>query len=95
MSVEIFRTFVGLRTYNAVKELKDIVTTIDDCLEEFRLPSYYRDPSFHVSVCWAVGDVKANIPNDVLDNLQVIFKSTQTNVEFLFYVLTFSFSSRF
>ena len=56
-----------------MKELKDIVTKIDDCLEEFRLPPYYNDPSFHVSVCWAVGDVKSNIPKDVLSDLQVLY----------------------
>ena len=66
-----------MRTYHATKELKDIVTKIDDCLEEFRLPSYYSDPSFHVSVCWAVGDVKSNISKDVLSDLQVFLYDTQ------------------
>lgn len=32
--------------------LKSITNKIDKCLDEFKLPKYYEDPKFHVSVLW-------------------------------------------
>ena len=66
-----FRTFVGIQVAGAADRLEELVSHTDQCLAEFNLPQYYKDPSFHASVCWAVGDVKTKITHKDKEHLQV------------------------
>ncbi|XP_041457540.1 U6 snRNA phosphodiesterase-like [Lytechinus variegatus] len=64
------RTFLGLKIGAGHEVLCDLVKLADDCLQEFSLPVFYEDPSFHVSFCWCVGDVSSRIGPKVLQELQ-------------------------
>uniref|UniRef100_A0A1B6INN0 U6 snRNA phosphodiesterase n=1 Tax=Homalodisca liturata TaxID=320908 RepID=A0A1B6INN0_9HEMI len=55
------RTFLGLRAVTGVTELCATTHALDECLAEFRLPPFYLDPSFHMSVLWVVGDLRATL----------------------------------
>ncbi|XP_064467357.1 U6 snRNA phosphodiesterase 1-like [Ornithodoros turicata] len=46
------RTFLGLKALAGEKTLKDMVTEVDACLEEYELPTFYDPPSFHMSLAW-------------------------------------------
>ena len=55
------RTFVGLEASVGVKELQKLTYTVDKCFKEYNLPSFYYPPSFHVSLGWCLGDMRAFI----------------------------------
>uniref|UniRef100_A0A1B6KUX3 U6 snRNA phosphodiesterase n=2 Tax=Graphocephala atropunctata TaxID=36148 RepID=A0A1B6KUX3_9HEMI len=55
------RTFLGLRALTGVTELCTATCVLDECLAEFRLPPFYKEPSFHMSVLWVVGDARATL----------------------------------
>ncbi|KAK7590960.1 hypothetical protein V9T40_002573 [Parthenolecanium corni] len=57
------RTFIALKVGVGYQQLMNCVTAIDQCLSEFRLPTYYEDPSFHLSLIWCVGDKKEELTN--------------------------------
>ncbi|XP_076043323.1 U6 snRNA phosphodiesterase 1 [Oratosquilla oratoria] len=61
LNEERTRTFLGLRVCHGRSELQDIVSEIDSCLTDYRLPSFYKDGSFHVSIAWCVGDEEATL----------------------------------
>lgn len=52
------RTFIALALEPAddLQPARRLVTDLDAALHEFRLPAYYADPSFHVSLMWCLGD---------------------------------------
>jgi len=50
------RTFLGIQVDRGDSQLREIVEKIDECLREFKLTTFYEDPSFHVSIGWCVGD---------------------------------------
>lgn len=66
------RTFVGIKVCSGSDMLRRYMSAIDRSLDEFKLPKYYENPSFHLSVAWCVGDVKAKIPKDQIEDLQRI-----------------------
>ncbi|KAK7074942.1 poly(U)-specific 3'-to-5' RNA exonuclease [Halocaridina rubra] len=51
------RTFLGLRVCHGRNELDDIVSQVNVCIDEYRLPPFYKDGSYHASVAWCTGDV--------------------------------------
>ena len=55
------RTFVGLEASVGVKDLQKVTYSVDKCLKEFNLPSFYYPPSFHVSLGWCLGDMRSLI----------------------------------
>ena len=55
------RTFVGLEASVGVKELQKLTYTVDKCFKEYSLPPFYYPPSFHVSLGWCLGDMRAVI----------------------------------
>lgn len=57
------RTFVGLEATVGVKELQKLTTCVDYCFSEYKLPPFYYPPSFHVSLGWCLGDMRAQIRN--------------------------------
>lgn len=52
------RTFIGLQISDSDESLKKLVQTLNNCLNEYKLPSFYKDASFHVSIAWCLGDYK-------------------------------------
>lgn len=55
------RTFVGLETTAGVQDLQRLTYGVDKCLKEYNLPPFYYPPSFHVSLGWCLGDMRAPI----------------------------------
>ncbi|XP_077291208.1 U6 snRNA phosphodiesterase 1 [Arctopsyche grandis] len=56
------RTFVGLKVEDSyVEQLEEVVAKVDKRLFEFNLQSFYKNPSFHVSLIWCLGDKKEEL----------------------------------
>ncbi|XP_054287241.1 U6 snRNA phosphodiesterase 1 [Macrosteles quadrilineatus] len=66
------RTFLGLKVESGSKHLCDMAHALDGCLAEFRLPPFYEDPQFHMSVLWVVGDAQHKLES-ILPKLQAEF----------------------
>lgn len=68
------RTFLGIEVLAGHELLINSVHLLDDCLSEFQLPVFYKNPSFHVSIAWALGNEKKKLTN-MLPKLQQKFQS--------------------
>ncbi|PNF43255.1 U6 snRNA phosphodiesterase [Cryptotermes secundus] len=68
------RTFIGLTVAAGHKSLIAVVNVLNKCLADFRLPPFYKEPSFHMSIAWCVGNYVEQIERDVLPQLQVAFQ---------------------
>ncbi|XP_031628701.1 U6 snRNA phosphodiesterase [Contarinia nasturtii] len=59
------RTFISLSFVDkesvAAQILEYIVNKLDNCLNEFKLPPFYKEASFHVSLLWCLGDRKQEL----------------------------------
>ncbi|XP_062403280.1 U6 snRNA phosphodiesterase 1 isoform X2 [Sardina pilchardus] len=64
------RTFVGLEISTGHAQLTGLAKVIDKTMEEFRLATFYQNPSFHVSLGWCVGDQTAQLQSACLAQLQ-------------------------
>ncbi|CAL1539978.1 unnamed protein product [Lymnaea stagnalis] len=60
------RTFVCLELSQDETDFIDFVKAVDKSFGEFKLPSYYKDPSFHISIGWCLGDVVNQISEETL-----------------------------
>jgi 2'-5' RNA ligase len=49
---------VSLNVSEGKKELISLIGHIDRVLEEFGFPTYYKNPSPHVSIAWLLGDIR-------------------------------------
>lgn len=56
-NAERTRTFLGMEVCSGHAQLLDLVKAVDKTMTEFRLDTFYKDPSFHVSLAWCVGDL--------------------------------------
>ncbi|XP_074696198.1 U6 snRNA phosphodiesterase 1 isoform X3 [Strix aluco] len=66
------RTFIGLEVSAGHFQLLELVSEVDRVLEEFDLPTFYKDPSFHISLAWCVGDLSGRLDGQCLQELQDI-----------------------
>ncbi|XP_012688569.2 U6 snRNA phosphodiesterase isoform X1 [Clupea harengus] len=64
------RTFLGLEISIGHAQLVELTKVIDRTMEEFRLTTFYQNPSFHVSLGWCVGDQIAQLKSACLPQLQ-------------------------
>lgn len=64
------RTFVGLEVTSGHAQFLDLVSEVDQVMEEFELPTFYQDPSFHISLAWCVGDARPHLEAQCLRELQ-------------------------
>ncbi|XP_067444956.1 U6 snRNA phosphodiesterase 1 isoform X1 [Thunnus thynnus] len=55
-NAERTRTFLGMEVLTGHAQLLDLARVVDRTMTEFRLDTFYKDPSFHVSLAWCVGD---------------------------------------
>ncbi|CAG5132413.1 unnamed protein product [Candidula unifasciata] len=76
-SVKLFTNDEKTRTFVVIelsvednKEFLEYVRAVDKSFAEFKLPAYYENPSFHISVGWCVGDVISDIPGEKLSKAQ-------------------------
>ncbi|KAK2156005.1 hypothetical protein LSH36_224g05029 [Paralvinella palmiformis] len=59
------RTFLAMHVADEAKILTSYTKSIDSVLEDFKLPPYYEDPSFHISLAWCLGDVRERLKKHV------------------------------
>ncbi|XP_076878353.1 U6 snRNA phosphodiesterase 1 isoform X1 [Brachyhypopomus gauderio] len=64
------RTFLGMEVSVGHTQLLEVVKTVNETMEEFRLGTFYKDPSFHVSLAWCVGDFTGKLQEACLSELQ-------------------------
>ncbi|XP_028175996.1 U6 snRNA phosphodiesterase [Ostrinia furnacalis] len=56
------RTFIALEVdYSSKRRLLQLSQNVDDVLKEYKLPLFYENPSFHMSIIWLTGDKKAEL----------------------------------
>lgn len=60
-NAEKTRTFLGMEVSTGHPQLLDLVRAVDTTMTEFHLDTFYKDPSFHVSLAWCVGDLTGQI----------------------------------
>ncbi|XP_053255323.1 U6 snRNA phosphodiesterase 1 isoform X1 [Podarcis raffonei] len=65
------RTFIGLEVTSGHSQLLELVSEVDRVMEEFSLPSFYKNPSFHLSLAWCVGNLSEELES-CLQELQEI-----------------------
>ncbi|KAK1804611.1 hypothetical protein P4O66_020605, partial [Electrophorus voltai] len=65
------RTFLGMEVYAGQSQLLEVVRRINETMEEFSLCTFYKNPSFHVSLAWCVGDFTAKLQDACLSELQM------------------------
>ncbi|ESO06828.1 hypothetical protein HELRODRAFT_76915, partial [Helobdella robusta] len=75
------RTFLGIKVDST--EMMNYVHSIDESLKQFELPSFYKNPDFHISVLWCVGDVRKQISANVLNKIQKILADYLKMFEYL------------
>ncbi|XP_021365865.1 U6 snRNA phosphodiesterase-like isoform X2 [Mizuhopecten yessoensis] len=66
------RTFVAVEVQSHPDVLRDYVQAVDICLQEFGLQKYYKDPSFHLSVGWCVGNALSDVTGAQRQQLQAV-----------------------
>ncbi|XP_052862884.1 U6 snRNA phosphodiesterase 1 [Anopheles cruzii] len=70
------RTFIGVRIAEvSCVPLNTLVGKLDECLREYKLPPFYTDRSFHISLLWSLGDQREAICK-VLPKLTQLFDDT-------------------
>ncbi|TMW68822.1 hypothetical protein Poli38472_006290 [Pythium oligandrum] len=66
------RSFLALQLDAGKQEFVKTVRCVDQCMQDFQLPTYYEDPIPHVSIASALGDTLADkLPQAQLSNLLV------------------------
>ncbi|XP_062567651.1 U6 snRNA phosphodiesterase 1-like [Saccostrea cucullata] len=70
------RTFISLAVSAPGSILQDYTKVVDECFQEYNLPKYYKDPSFHISIGWCLHDVIPEINKETLQKLQEILDVT-------------------
>ncbi|XP_069385095.1 U6 snRNA phosphodiesterase 1 [Paralichthys olivaceus] len=70
-NAERTRTFLGMEVCSGQAQLLDLVRVVDRTMTEFRLDTFYKEPSFHVSLAWCVGDLKGKI-EECIQKLQCV-----------------------
>lgn len=68
-NAEKTRTFLGMEVCTGHAQLLELVRAVDRAMTEFHLDTFYKDPSFHVSLAWCVGDVTEQM-KECLQELQ-------------------------
>ncbi|XP_023209765.1 U6 snRNA phosphodiesterase-like [Centruroides sculpturatus] len=79
-SVEVYtneentRTFLGFKVHTGIDNMVKIVQKVDKCLEDYKLLPFYKNPSFHVSIAWCLGNMEQKLL-EVLVDLEMVFHS--------------------
>ncbi|XP_013401816.1 U6 snRNA phosphodiesterase isoform X2 [Lingula anatina] len=80
------RSFLGLKVQHGFKILCSLVENVDNTLEEFHLQKYYKNPSFHMSVLWALGDITQEVTPKIRASLDKILSSYMEDCPHIFTV---------
>ncbi|XP_034735483.1 U6 snRNA phosphodiesterase isoform X2 [Etheostoma cragini] len=66
------RTFLGMEVCTGHAQLLDLSQVLDRTMTEFHLDTFYKDPSFHVSLAWCVGDVTGQMKECIQEMQRLI-----------------------
>lgn len=76
------RTFISLEVDQFTdKFLLQISKKVDQVLEDFQLPTFYEDPSFHMSVLWVNGNKKSELNSIVEDFNEILFEESEKSLK--------------
>ncbi|KAH1002844.1 U6 snRNA phosphodiesterase 1 isoform X2 [Dendroctonus ponderosae] len=73
------RTFISLEIRCGHNTLVQLVDAVDRCLDDFELPTFYKNPSFHMSIAWCADDKQEELEpylaqfSDKLEELKEAF----------------------
>lgn len=70
-NAEKTRTFLSMEVCTGHAQLMDLIQVVDRTMTDFRLETFYKDPSFHVSLAWCTGDVTVQM-KECLQQLQTL-----------------------
>ncbi|XP_051545376.1 U6 snRNA phosphodiesterase 1-like [Myxocyprinus asiaticus] len=74
-NAEKTRTFLGMEISTGTIQLLELIKLVDQTMKEFNLSTFYKDPSFHVSLAWCVGDHTERLKSACLSELQGLVDS--------------------
>ncbi|XP_032086863.1 U6 snRNA phosphodiesterase [Thamnophis elegans] len=66
------RTFVGLEVSSGHSQMMEMVSEVDEVMKEFNLMPFYKDPSFHMSLAWCVGNMSEALGGQCMQEMQEI-----------------------
>ncbi|XP_039209574.1 U6 snRNA phosphodiesterase isoform X6 [Crotalus tigris] len=66
------RTFIGLEVSSGHSQMLELVSEVDEVMEEFNLMPFYKDPSFHMSLAWCVGNMSEALRGQCIQEMQEI-----------------------
>ncbi|XP_061078422.1 U6 snRNA phosphodiesterase 1 isoform X1 [Conger conger] len=69
------RTFLGVEITTGHAQLLEVVRAVDQTMEEFSLDTFYKNPSFHMSLAWSVGNCVDQLSSKCLQELQATLDS--------------------
>ncbi|XP_016375266.1 U6 snRNA phosphodiesterase-like isoform X1 [Sinocyclocheilus rhinocerous] len=64
------RTFLGMEISTGKTQLLELIKILDETMKEFNLSTFYKDPSFHISLAWCVGDHTERLKKTCLSQMQ-------------------------
>ena len=65
---ECTRSFIGLIAHGGTENTTSIIESLNHVMDKFSLSKYYKDPSIHVSIASAVGNIKTLLKNNLSGN---------------------------
>ncbi|XP_034061757.1 U6 snRNA phosphodiesterase isoform X1 [Gymnodraco acuticeps] len=69
-NAERTRTFLGMEVCAGHVQIMDLVHEVDKTMTEFHLDTFYKDPSFHVSLAWCAGDLTGQMKEGCIQGMQ-------------------------
>ncbi|XP_029290709.1 U6 snRNA phosphodiesterase 1 [Cottoperca gobio] len=69
-NAERTRTFLGMEVCTGHAQLLDLVQAVDRTMTEFHLDTFYKEPSFHVSLAWCAGDLRGQMEEECIQGMQ-------------------------
>ncbi|KAL0968240.1 hypothetical protein UPYG_G00264210 [Umbra pygmaea] len=68
------RTFLAMEVSTGQAQLLQLMKAVDSTMEEFTLDTFYKNPSFHISLAWCVGDWTKHIQKECLQEMQSLLE---------------------
>ncbi|XP_064611371.1 U6 snRNA phosphodiesterase 1-like [Liolophura sinensis] len=66
------RSFLGLKIQDVSGVLTKVTEVVNETFSDFRLPPYYEDASYHLSVGWVLDDITTSLSTHVHTELQEV-----------------------
>ncbi|XP_050398095.1 U6 snRNA phosphodiesterase 1 isoform X1 [Patella vulgata] len=80
------RTFLSLQVSDLGEKLKQLTCIVDESFQEFNLDKYYKNPSYHISIGWCLGDVLNKITDSKQSEIQDMLSKFIVENEDLSYI---------